>query len=148
MKRKGFTIIELLVVIAAIGILALLGVPAFSRLYQRNKIEETKNAIVSFYQRVNRYAASEGVDYIMKIGGDSLECVKDTLVSWAPKDYFVLEPRFSLNCGGGPLILTVERDGFVRARNNRRSFEVEDKKTGIKLEFYISPIGVMEVRRK
>jgi prepilin-type N-terminal cleavage/methylation domain-containing protein len=149
MKKKGFTIIELIVVIVIMGLLMLMAIPAFHTLFAKSRLEEARNDVIGFYQRVNRYAAAEGVDYIIAIDGDlgSFRCVTDT-TSCYPKDTLVLCPRLSLTYEGdsASLVFMVQRDGFVKAQNRR--FSIYDSDTRKELEFYISPLGVMEVTEK
>ena len=55
MKNKGFTLIELLVVVAIIGILAAVGVTAFSGFQESAKINATK----SMHGNVKKYILTE-----------------------------------------------------------------------------------------
>lgn len=147
MKNRGFTVVELIVVIVIIGILFLLAIPAFRGVFARGRLEEARNEVVAFYQRVNRYAASEGVDYILQVDADhdSLRCIKEQIAG-VVRDEIGLHSRLDLT--GTPITFTVQRDGFVRDNDDIREFKIYDSETEDSLVFYISPLGVMEVKRK
>jgi prepilin-type N-terminal cleavage/methylation domain-containing protein len=146
MKKKGFTIIELIVVIVIAGILSLLAIPAFRGLFVKSRLEETRNDVIAFYQMVNRYATSEGVNYILEVdaGVDSLRCMKEGLAT--VRDRIGL--RSGLDLTGATITFTVQSDGFVRDNDGVRNFSIYDSDTRNTLAFYISPLGVMEVNKK
>jgi prepilin-type N-terminal cleavage/methylation domain-containing protein len=146
MKKKGFTIVELIVVIGVISLLALLAIPAFRGLFAKSRLEEAGNYVVAFYQRVNRYAATEGVNYILEVNvvKDSLRCMKEGLAD--VRDGVGL--RSGLDLTGVNITFTVQPDGFVRDNDGTREFKIDDSATGRSLVFYISPLGVMEVNRE
>ena len=143
MKKKGFTIVELIVVIGVISLLALLAIPAFRGLFAKSRLEEAGNYVVAFYQRVNRYAAAEGVNYILEVNvaKDSLRCMKEGLAD--VRDGLGL--RSGLAFTGATITFTVQSDGFVRDNDDIRNFTIHDSDTKLSLVFYISPLGVMEV---
>ena len=147
MKNKGFTIIELMVVIVIAGILLLLAIPAFRGVFAKSRLEEAGNEIFAFYQRVNRYATSEGVNYVLEVKSDkdSLRCMKEGGVGIA-RDAIGL--RNGLDLTGAVITFTVQSDGFVIDDDGTRHFSIYDSDTGDSLAFYISPLGVMEVNRK
>lgn len=146
MKSRGFTIVELIVVIVIMGILSLLAIPSFRSLFVGSRLEEARNGVIAFYQRVNRYATTEGVNYVLEVnpGLDSLRCMKEGLAS--VRDGIGL--RSGLDLTGVTITFTVEPDGFVRDNSGTRNFRIYDSDTKDSLVFYISPLGVMEVERK
>lgn len=147
MKKKGFTVIELIVVIVIISILVLIAVPAFRGLFAKSRLEEAGNGVVAFYQRVNRFAATEGVNYILEVneGLNSLRCMKEGLPATV-RDEIVLRSGVSLT--GATITFRVQADGFVKDLNDTREFQIDDSETGRSLVFYISPLGVMEVNKQ
>ena len=84
MKQKGFTLIELLVVVAIIGILAAVGVVAYSGYTSSAK----KNAVKANHKNVVKYIMNEtmkcttGQDFAMN---DNLDCSKKSLQNY--KDF-------------------------------------------------------------
>lgn len=54
---RGFTLVELMVVLAMIAILALIGIPSFSSMQDRNRIKGATEAILSDF----RWARSEAI---------------------------------------------------------------------------------------
>ena len=84
MKRNGFTLIELLVVVAIIGILAAVGVVAYSGYTSGAK----KQATNSNHKAIVKYIISETMKCSMgnaKAMSDHLDCSKQNLNTW--KDF-------------------------------------------------------------
>ena len=81
LKQKGFTLIELLVVVAIIGILAAVGVVAYSGYTSAAK----KNAVKANHKNVVKYIMNEtmkcttGQDFAMD---DNLDCSKQSTQTW------------------------------------------------------------------
>ncbi len=147
MKNKGFTVIELLVVILIMGLLVLLAVPAFRGVFMKGRLEQAGNEVFAFYQRVNRYATTEGVNYVLEVKADkdSLRCIKEGGAG-VVRDAIGLHKGLDLT--GAVITFTVQSDGFVIDDDDIREFKIDDSHTGKSLVFYISPLGVMEVNRK
>ena len=81
MKQKGFTLIELLVVVAIIGILAAVGVVAYSGYTSGAK----KQAASSNHKAIVKYIISETMKCSMgneKAMNDELDCGKQNLNTW------------------------------------------------------------------
>jgi len=108
----------------------------------RARLEGARNDVFAFYQRVNRYATTEGVNYTLEVNGtnESLRCMREG-VTTKVRDSVVL--RSELDLQGATITFTVQSDGFVRAAV--REFKIYDNDTQDSLTFYISPLGVMEV---
>ena len=84
MKKNGFTLIELLVVVAIIGILAAVGVVAYSGYTSGAK----KQATNSNHKSIVKYIISETMKCSMgnsKAMSDHLDCSKQNLNTW--KDF-------------------------------------------------------------
>ena len=79
MKQRGFTLIELLVVVAIIGILAAVGVVAYSGYTSGAKIAATK----ANHKNVVNYIKSYGMILTL------LNCIKNIL-NWMKCDYILL----------------------------------------------------------
>ena len=80
-KSKGFTLIELLVVVAIIGILAAVGVVAYSGYTSGAK----KQAASSNHKAIVKYIISETMKCSMgneKAMNDELDCSKQNLQTW------------------------------------------------------------------
>ena len=81
MNKKGFTLIELLVVVAIIGILAAVGVVAYSGYTSGAK----KNAVKANHKKVVKYIMNEtmkcstGLAFAMD---NNLDCSKQSSTSW------------------------------------------------------------------
>lgn len=146
MKNKGFTAVELIVVIVIIALLFSFAVPAFRTLFVKGRLEEAGNQVVAFYQMVNRYATTEGVDYILEVdpGNKTLRCMRQGIAD--VRDKLKLCSRLTMS--GATITFTVESDGFVRDNDGTREFKIDDSHTGKTLVFYISPLGVMEVSKE
>jgi prepilin-type N-terminal cleavage/methylation domain-containing protein len=146
MRKKGFSIVELIVVIIVMGFLTSLAIPAFRAVFARSRLEEAGNGVIAFYQRVNRYAASEGVNYVLQIDvvEDSLRCMKEGV--GVVKDKAGIGRYMDLSdSAGANITFTIEADGFVRDNDGTRRFVIYDSTMGKTLRFYISPLGIMEV---
>ena len=65
MKNKGFTLIELLVVVAIIGILAAVGVVAYSGYTKSAKIQAVKQQ----HKQVVKYLKSELKQFLQNLEG-------------------------------------------------------------------------------
>ena len=81
MKQNGFTLIELLVVVAIIGILAAVGVVAYSGYTSGAK----KQAATSNHKAVVKYISSEVMKCSMgesKAMNDHLDCSKQGIQTW------------------------------------------------------------------
>ena len=81
LKNKGFTLIELLVVVAIIGILAAVGVVAYSGYTSGAK----KQAASSNHKAIVKYIISETMKCSMgneRAMGDELDCSKQNLNTW------------------------------------------------------------------
>ena len=150
MKKKGFSMVELIVVIVIMGILSLISVPSFRGLFTKGRLEESRNSVFGFYQAVQRYATTSGVDYILEVDetNRTLRCMKD-LPTTVVKDSLRLSDMLSLShAGAGSLKFTLGADGFVEDNDNIRRFTIYDSDAKDSLVFYISPLGIMEVIRK
>ena len=133
MKNKGFTLIELLVVVAIIGILAAVGVVAYSGYTSGAK----KQAASSNHKAVVKYIISESMKCSMgneKAMSDELDCSKQNLNTWkdvvakaaieALKDfknpYFPSE--IALTHGGD--IIRDDDVGYIRMRSPQNKIKV------------------------
>ncbi len=148
MKNSGFTVIELLVVVVIVGILVGLSVPAFRGVFKKGRLEEARNEVFGLYQRTQRYATTKGINYVLQVDGDKevFRCMEDNVsavVRDSVKLYSSLDLQFP--AGGTSITFTVEPDGFVVRNDTTRSFSIYDAGTHRTLQFYISPLGVMEV---
>ena len=133
MNKKGFTLIELLVVVAIIGILAAVGVVAYSGYTSGAK----KQAASSNHKAVVKYIISESMKCSMgneKAMSDELDCSKQNLNTWkdvvakaaieALKDfknpYFPSE--IALTHGGD--IIRDDDVGYIRMRSPQNKIKV------------------------
>ena len=133
MNKKGFTLIELLVVVAIIGILAAVGVVAYSGYTSGAK----KQAASSNHKAVVKYIISETMKCSMgneKAMSDELDCSKQNLNTWkdvvakaaieALKDfknpYFPSE--IALTHGGD--IIRDDDVGYIRMRSPQNKIKV------------------------
>ena len=133
MNKKGFTLIELLVVVAIIGILAAVGVVAYSGYTSGAK----KQAASSNHKAVVKYIISESMKCSMgneKAMNDELDCSKQNLNTWkdvvakaaieALKDfknpYFPSE--IALTHGGD--IIRDDDVGYIRMRSPQNKIKV------------------------
>jgi prepilin-type N-terminal cleavage/methylation domain-containing protein len=150
MKDRGFTIIELIVVIIIAGILVAIAMPAFRNLFAKSRLEEARNQVIGFYQGAHRYATTTGVDYVLQVDETNgrFRCLADT-TSAVARDSLVLCSGLDLSHGAaGSLSFILQPDGFVRYTDTLTRFSITDEKTGNLLEFYISPLGTVEVEKK
>jgi prepilin-type N-terminal cleavage/methylation domain-containing protein len=147
MKIKGFTIIELIVVILVMGILTAISLFSYRSLFSKSRLEETMNEVRAFYEGINRKAVTEGYKYTLQIdrNDDYLRYISS---DGSNRDSLILREDLDLNFLGGinPISLTVHVDGFVKDEHDVRDFSLKDEKTGDSASFYISPLGVLEVR--
>jgi prepilin-type N-terminal cleavage/methylation domain-containing protein len=149
MKKRGFTIVELLVVIMLIGFLTGMTVFSYRSVFKRSKLEEAVNEVRAFYEGVNKKAVTEGYKYTIQINRDE-DFLKYISTETSRNDSLVLREGLDLDFTGGanPIELTVYVDGFVRDNDGVRDFVVIDEETGKYIDFYISPLGVMEAQIK
>lgn len=145
-RRKGFTLIELMVVIVVIGVLAGIGIYYFRGLFVRQRLEESRNEVIAFYQRTNRYATTDGADYKLEVDkqNEFLRCMIAQAVA-TTKDSLGLRQGLDLeHTGGATITFNVNPDGTVDDDDNIRKFTITDSEIGKLIEFYISPLGVIE----
>ncbi len=145
MKNKGFSLIELLVVIVTMGIILGISVFSYRSLFARSELEKAMNEVRAFYEGVNRKAVTQGYAYIIQLDreNDLVEYVNST---GARQDAIFFKDNLDLVFGGGEDVvrLIVYVDGFVRDEDDVRDFRVEDANTGKSINFYISPLGILE----
>ena len=77
MKNKGFTLIELLVVVAIIGILAAVGVVAYSGYTSGAKKSTIKQNYKTIYKKFRAERAMCSIDSSLKIYDGTLNCSQD-----------------------------------------------------------------------
>jgi prepilin-type N-terminal cleavage/methylation domain-containing protein len=145
-RKKGFTLIELMVVIVVIGVLAGIGIYYFRGLFVRQRLEETKNDVIAFYQRTNRYATTDGADYKIEVDRQN-EFIRCMIAQAAATTRDSLGIRSGLDLehtGGGTITFTVSADGTVDDDDDIREFTIEDNDINKTIKFYISPLGIME----
>ena len=108
-SKKGFTLIELLVVIVVIGVLSGIGIYYFRGLFVRQHLEETRNDVIAFYQRTNRYATTDGEDYKIEVDrqNEFIRCMIDQ-ASATTKDSLGIRSDLDLeHTVGGTITFTV-----------------------------------------
>ena len=133
MNKKGFTLIELLVVVAIIGILAAVGVVAYSGYTSGAK----KQAAISNHKAVVKYIISETMKCSMgneKAMNDELDCSKQNLNTWkdvvadaaieALKDFKnpYFPSKIALTHGGD--IIRDDDVGYIRMRSPQNKIKV------------------------
>lgn len=79
--RRGFTLLELLVVLAVLGLLAVMTLPTFSRLLQRERIEGFLRTASVSLERAKGEAAKRGVPVVVRADFEN-----DALYSFADLD--------------------------------------------------------------
>ncbi len=147
MKKKGFTIIELMVIIVIIGLLTGISLFSYRSLFASSKLEEMANEIRAFYEGVNKKAVTEGYRYTIYLDREN-EFLKYVSTEGSKQGSLVLPEGLNLDFAGGvnPVRLTVYVDGFVKDKDDIRDFSVKNGESGKSLDFYISPLGVLEVK--
>lgn len=145
MKNKGFSLIELLVVIVTMGIVLSIAVFSYRSLFARSELEKTMNEVRAFYEGVNRKAVTEGYSYILQLDRDN-DLVEYVNATGTRQDVIFFEDDMDLDFGGAEDVvrLIVYVDGFVRDEDDVRNFRVEDINSGKAINFYISPLGILE----
>ena len=133
---KGFTLIELLVVVAIIGILAAVGVVAYSGYTSSAK----KNAVIANHKKVVKYIMNEtmkcstGLAFAMD---NNLDCSKQSSTNWkndvaaaveiALKDFknpYDDDPNKKKVSHGGGISLD-EDAGYIRMLSPRTGIDVQ-----------------------
>ena len=66
-RRRGFTLVELLVVVAMLGIIMLIGIPTFQRLFHRAKIEGIARETTVLMNLARFEAIKRGVPVVVQI---------------------------------------------------------------------------------
>ena len=136
MNKKGFTLIELLVVVAIIGILAAVGVVAYSGYTSSAK----KSAVKANHKNVVRYIMNEtmkcstGLAFAMD---NNLDCSKQSSTNWkndvaqaveiALKDFknpYDDDPK-KLKVSHGGNISNDEDVGYIRMLSPRKGIDVQ-----------------------
>lgn len=87
-RQAGFSLIELMVVVTVLGILAMLGIPAFKKSTQRAQAITMANDMNKFIQAVELYGTSEGT-YPLNMNYTTMpEVVRDYLpAKWQNGSY-------------------------------------------------------------
>jgi prepilin-type N-terminal cleavage/methylation domain-containing protein len=145
MKKSGFSLIEMLVVIVVMGMLAGLSVFSYRTIFAKSRLEETMNRVRAFYEGVNKRAVTEGYSYAIQIDKED-NFLKYISADGSRRDILAFREGLDLEFDGGenPISLIVYVDGFVRDVNDIRNFSVTDTALGKSIDFYISPLGVLE----
>jgi type IV fimbrial biogenesis protein FimT len=74
-RRSGFTLIELMVVIAIASILAMLAIPSFIDMIQRNRVSGEVNSFVGDLQYARSEAIQHGQSVTLCPSSDGLNCL-------------------------------------------------------------------------
>lgn len=147
-KFRGFTVIELLVIIVIIGVLASLGLFGYRNMFRMGQEKEVISRIQKIYQRTHMFAVREGENFIFEINktNNFIRSAPDT-ASTKTEDSIKVDKGFVLDYPGSSMSFRVKANGNVEViGGGNRNFNLVDVKENDTVHFYISQLGIMEVK--
>ncbi len=113
--NRGFTLVELMVTIAVAAILAMIAVPSFGTILEKQNLKRSTQELISTLSQARAQAALERVEVTVKLNQSFDNLSSSEKADFAAKKLFIWEAKGdSVLNSGSPTSITFQLSGAVK----------------------------------